>query len=74
MGQSDFQSKEYLAANLDCKRPLKDIRSMAVYQNIGKLHSEVVPNVVIIYFSYLFSIVFNSECPAWPEPKRRFLR
>ena len=23
MGQSDFQSKEYLGANLDCKRPLK---------------------------------------------------
>ena len=47
---------------------------MAADQNIGKLHSEVVPNVVAIYFSYLFSIVFNSECPASPEPKRRVLR
>ena len=51
---------------------------MAANQNIStfKFPFEVVSGIVTIYFSYLFSFVFHSECPgkASPEPKRGFLR
>ena len=46
---------------------------MAADQNISKFPFEVVSGVVTVYFSYLFSFVFHSECPASPEPTRRFL-
>ena len=50
---------------------------MAADQNIGKFLFEVVC-AVTAYFSYFLCfflvVVFNSECPTPPEPKRQFLR
>ena len=47
---------------------------MAADQNISKFQFEVVSRIVTVYFSYLFSFVFNSDCPAPSEQKWYFLR
>ena len=47
---------------------------MPADQNISKFLFEVVVTAYFSYFlCFFFLVVFNSECPAPPEPKRRFL-